>query len=127
MRNRDAVAERGRTQPFALEQAGENIRCFERVGLGEQFGCVLEQLFLAGKAHVQQGGVGGDEGGDQVHADCKTGKGIRRLQIIRPEAVKSPPGTVAVPDGRDSGGGFRRLMLQAAAALVDIRTFFPYT
>jgi len=37
---------------------------FESVGLGEHFGCVFEQFFLAGKAEIQQGGVGSEEGGD---------------------------------------------------------------
>jgi len=44
VRNGDSVAERGRPEAFALEQAGENIRGLERVGSGEQFGCVFEQL-----------------------------------------------------------------------------------
>ena len=64
MRNGDAVAERSRAQAFAFEQAGENIGSLELVGLGEQFCRMFEQFFLAGEAHVQQGGVGGDEGGD---------------------------------------------------------------
>jgi hypothetical protein len=90
VRDRHALAQSGRAQPLAHEQAVEHLGARDTVVVLEQQAGLLEHALLAGRMQIEQHVRGRQQSRDQRHRACRLRVGLPGRQVIHQHSDRIP-------------------------------------